>query len=405
MHEVDELGVAAHWDYKEQGGSKGVKDMEELKQMNWLKEIITASGENKNSTDFLNYVKDDLDVFKSKIYCFTPDGDVITLPQDSTPIDFAYMIHSAVGNKMVGAKVNGALVPIDYKIQNGDQISIITSQNSNGPSRDWLNIVKSNQARNKIEHWFKVERRDENIIQGKQLVEKYCKAKKIDFAEISKDEYIKAACKKYTCSTLDDLYAMVGHGGIKESQLITKLREEYNKDHEANITDEEVQENLDKQKTRKKQTASDGIVVSGADDLQVKFARCCSPVPGDEIVGFVTRGRGLTIHRTDCINIMNLPDVEKNRLIEATWDSKLLNSDNTYQATLKIYVNNRKGMLVDISKIFTENNIDISSIESRSLKNDKILFNISFDVKDRETVSNIQAKLRSIEGVYDIERG
>ena len=405
MHEVDELGVAAHWAYKEQGGSKGVKDMEELKQMNWLKEIITASGENKNSNDFLNYVKDDLDVFKSKIYCFTPDGDVITLPQDSTPIDFAYMIHSAVGNKMVGAKVNGALVPIDYKIQNGDQISIITSQNSNGPSRDWLNIVKSNQARNKIEHWFKVERRDENIIQGKQLVEKYCKAKKIDFAEISKDEYIKAACKKYTCSTLDDLYAMVGHGGIKESQLITKLREEYNKDHEANITDEEVQENLDKQKLRKKQTASDGIVVSGADDLQVKFARCCSPVPGDEIVGFVTRGRGLTIHRTDCINIMNLPDVEKNRLIEATWDSKLLHSDNTYQATLKIYVNNRKGMLVDISRVFTENNIDIASIESRTLKNDKILFNISFDVRDRETVSNIQGKLRSIEGVYDIERG
>ena len=405
MHEVDELGVAAHWAYKEQGGSKGVKDMEELKQMNWLKEIITASGENKNSNDFLNYVKDDLDVFKSKIYCFTPDGDVITLPQDSTPIDFAYMIHSAVGNKMVGAKVNGALVPIDYKIQNGDQISIITSQNSNGPSRDWLNIVKSNQARNKIEHWFKVERRDENIVQGKQLVEKYCKAKKIDFAEISKDEYIKAACKKYTCSTLDDLYAMVGHGGIKESQLITKLREEYNKDHEANITDEEVQENLDKQKLRKKQTASDGIVVSGADDLQVKFARCCSPVPGDEIVGFVTRGRGLTIHRTDCINIMNLPDVEKNRLIDATWDSKLLHSDNTYQATLKIYVNNRKGMLVDISRVFTENNIDIASIESRTLKNDKILFNISFDVRDRETVSNIQGKLRSIEGVYDIERG
>ena len=405
MHEIAELGIAAHWAYKEQGGSKAVKDIEELKQMNWLKEIITASGENKNSNDFLNYVKDDLDVFKSKIYCFTPDGDVITLPQDSTPIDFAYMIHSAVGNKMVGAKVNGALVPIDYKIQNGDQINIITSQNSNGPSRDWLNIVKSNQARNKIEHWFKVERRDENIIQGKNLVEKYCKAKKIDFTELSKDEYIKAACKKYTCSTLDDLYAMVGHGGIKESQLITKLREEYNKDHEANITDEEIQENLDKQKLRKKQTASDGIVVSGVDDLQVKFARCCSPVPGDEIVGFVTRGRGLTIHRTDCINIMNLPDIEKNRLIEATWDSKLLNSDNTYQATIKIYVNNRKGLLVDISRVFTENNIDIASIESHSLKNDKILFNISFDVKDRETVSNIQGKLRSIEGVYDIERG
>ena len=198
---------------------------------------------------------------------------------------------------------------------------------------------------------------------------------------------------------------MVGHGGIKESQLITKLREEYNKDHEANITDEEIQENLDKQKLRKKQTASDGIVVSGVDDLQVKFARCCSPVPGDEIVGFVTRGRGLTIHRTDCINIMNLPDIEKNRLIEATWDSKLLNSDNTYQATIKIYVNNRKGLLVDISRVFTENNIDIASIESHSLKNDKILFNISFDVKDRETVSNIQGKLRSIEGVYDIERG
>lgn len=404
MHEVDELGIAAHWAYKEQGGSKGVKDLDELKQMNWLKEILSASGENKNSNDFLNYVKEDLDVFKSKIYCFTPDGDVITLPQDSTPIDFAYMIHSAVGNKMVGAKVNGALVPIDYKIQNGDQISIITSQNSNGPSRDWLNIVKSHQAKTKIEHWFKVERRDENIVQGKNLVEKYCKAKKIDFSELTKDDYIKAACKKYTCSTLDDLYAMVGHGGIKESQLITKLREEYNKEHEANMTDEEVAENIDKHKVNKKSNSSDGIVVSGADDLQVKFAHCCSPVPGDEIVGFVTRGRGLTIHRTDCKNIMNLPDVEKNRLIEATWDSKLINTDNTYEASLRIFINNRKGLLVDISRVFTESNIDITSIDSHQLKNDKIEINISFDVKDRETVSLIQGKLRSVEGVYDIER-
>ena len=220
MDHIAEYGVAAHWAYKEQGNSKGVKNLEDLNQTNWFKEILNANVESENSKEFLNFVKDDLDTFTQKIYCFTPQGDVISLPKDSTPIDFAYMIHSAVGNKMVGAKVNEVLVPIDYKLQNGDRVSIITSGNSNGPSRDWLKICRSAQAKSKIQHWFKKERYDENISIGKELVEKYAKSHRIDLSLLIKDEYLKAAYKKYTAETLDDIYAMIGHGGLKESQFI-----------------------------------------------------------------------------------------------------------------------------------------------------------------------------------------
>ena len=401
MDHIAEYGVAAHWAYKEQGNSKGVKNIDDLNEANWFKEILNANNESENSKEFLNFVKTDLDIFTQKIYCFTPQGDVISLPKDSTPIDFAYMIHSAVGNKMVGAKVNGALVPIDYKIKNGDQVSIITSGNSNGPSRDWLNICKSAQAKSKIQHWFKKERKEENIALGRELVEKYAKSHKIDLGTILKEEYLKPCYKKYTCENLDDLYAMIGHGGIKESQMLSRVVEEYNKKNLENVTDEQVIESIDVGK-KKKEENSGGITVNGASGLSIHYAKCCSPVPGDEIIGYVTRGRGITIHRTDCQNIMNIPDIEKNRLIEISWDSNTENQN--YLVNITIYVKNRKGMIVDISKLLTENNIDINNLETRRSKDENATIVVSFEINDKSELQTIVNKIKSVDGVIDVIR-
>ena len=402
MDHVAEYGVAAHWAYKEQGNSAGVKNLEDLNEANWFKEILNANDESEDSKEFLSYVKSDLDLFQQKIYCFTPQGDVITLPQGSTPIDFAYMIHSAVGNKMVGAKANGVLVPIDYEIKNGDQITIITSGNSNGPSSDWLKICKSAQAKSKIQHWFKKERKEDNISAGKDLVEKYAKSHRLDLSVLIKDEYLKPCFKKYTAETLEDIYAMIGHGGLKESQFLSKLEEKYNKKHAAEITDEEIVESIDQSK-KKKSEVSGGISVNGTSGLSVHYAKCCSPVPGDEIIGFVTRGRGITIHRTDCQNIMNIPDVEKSRLIEISWDSSDGNKQN-YLVTINIYVKNRKGLIVDISRLLTENNMDIENLETRKSKDENATIVVSFEINDKTELNTIVSKIRSIEGVIDVVR-
>lgn len=402
MDHIAEYGVAAHWAYKEQGNSKGVKNIDDLNQANWFKDILNANDESEDSKEFLTLVKDDLNTFTQKIYCFTPQGDVITLPQDSTPIDFAYMIHSAIGNKMVGAKVNGNLVPIDYKIKNGDQVSIITSGNSNGPSRDWLKICKSAQAKSKIQHWFKKERREDNISIGKELFDKYAKSHKIELSALLKDEYLKPCFKKYTAETLDDIYAMIGHGGLKESQFFSKLQDEYNKKNAKAATDESILQSIDQGKKKKD---SDSIIsVNGASGLSVHYAKCCNPVPGDEIIGFITRGRGITIHRTDCVNIMNIPDVEKDRLIDINWDSNS-NDRQNYLVSINIYCKNRKGILVDISKIFTENNIDIENLETRKSKDDNATIVVSFEINDKEELTGIVTKLRSVESVIDVVRG
>lgn len=405
MDKVAEYGVAAHWAYKEQGNSEGVKNIDDLNNMNWLKDILNANIESDNSNEFLSFVKDDLDLFKSKIYCFTPEGDVITLPQGSTPIDFAYMIHSAVGNRMVGAKANGVLVPIDYNIKNGDQISIITSGNSNGPSRDWLNIAKSPQARSKIQHWFKKERREENIVIGKELIEKYAKSHRINLSALLKEEFLKPCYKKYTSESLDDIYAMIGHGGLREGQFLSKLQDEYAKVNKEKETDESILESLEnaKEKEKNRKDNSSGATINGVSGLSVHYAKCCGPVPGDEIIGYITRGRGITIHRTDCQNIISLPDIEKSRLINISWDNEL-GEKKSFRAELNIYCKNRKGLIVDVSRLFTENNIDIYSLESRNSKDDTFTINVSFDVESKEELTNMIGRIRNINNVIDIVR-
>nr|WP_130435352.1 bifunctional (p)ppGpp synthetase/guanosine-3',5'-bis(diphosphate) 3'-pyrophosphohydrolase [Cuneatibacter caecimuris] len=405
MHRTAEYGIAAHWKYKEVGSGKTAAQSEEEK-LSWLRQILEWQREMSDNKEFLSLLKNDLDLFSDSVYCFTPTGDVKTLPAGSTPIDFAYSIHSAVGNKMVGARVNGKLVTIDYVIENGDRIEIITSQNSKGPSRDWLKIVKSSQARNKINQWFKTELKEDNIIRGKELVSNYCKTKSIVLSDLVKPEFMEKVLLKYGFRDWDSVMAAVGHGGLKEGQVVNKLQEEYRKKHKKELTDQKVieaaAENKEKVKIAKSKS---GIVVKGLHDLAVRFSKCCSPVPGDEIVGFVTRGRGVSIHRTDCVNVINLPESERVRLIDAEWQKPENDSGSEkYSTEIRIYANNRVGMLADISKIFTERQVDITSMNVRTSKQGTATIVMTFDIGGVEELRRLVDKLRQVESVIDIER-
>ena len=405
MHRTAEYGIAAHWKYKEKGS--GATDMKsEEEKLSWLRQILEWQKDESDNKEFLNLIKNDLDLFSGSVYCFTPTGEVKTLPTGSNPIDFAYSIHSAVGNKMVGARVNGRLVNIDYELQNGDRVEIITSQNSKGPSLDWLNIVKSTQAKNKINQWYKTVRKDDNILKGKELMNAYCKAKSIPISNIMKPEFLQIVMRKYGFRDWDSVLAAVGHGGLKEGQVVNRLLEEYKKKNIQDITDSDILDAVGeiKDKPRKEKSKS-GIVVKGIHDVAVRFSKCCSPVPGDEIIGFVTRGRGVSIHRTDCINMMTLPESERVRLIDAEWqqpeDTKRVEK---YEAEISIYANNRIGIFVDISKIFTERQIDIKSMNVRTNKQGKASIVMSFDITGKAELNQLIGKLRSIESVIDIER-
>ena len=406
MHRTAEYGIAAHWKYKEaSNSSKANVTQQEEEKMSWLRQILEWQRDMSDNKEFLSLLKSDLDLFSESVYCFTPAGDVKTLPNGSTPIDFAYNVHSAVGNKMVGARVNGKLVPIDYVIKNGDRIEIITSQNSKGPSRDWLKVVKSTQAKNKINQWFKQELKEDNILKGKDMLTQYAKLKGIGLGNLTKPKYLESVMKKYGFRDWDSVLAAVGHGGLKEGQVINKLREIYTKDHKSELTDEKVleaaEESKDKLHIRKSKS---GIVVKGIHDVSVRFSRCCNPIPGDEIVGYVTRGRGVTIHRTDCINIINMSLEDRERLIDAEWQAESVGDGEQYTAEINVYANNRTGLLVDISKIFTERKIDITSMNTRTSKQGRATINIAFDIKSKEELGSLVEKIRQVESVLDIGR-
>ena len=408
MHRTAEYGIAAHWKYKESGSSKSATDSAEAK-LSWLRQILEWQRDMSDNKEFLSLLKSDLDLFTDNVYCFTPTGDVKNLPSGSTPIDFAYSIHSAVGNKMVGARVNGKLVNIDYVIQNGDRIEIITSQNSKGPSRDWLKLVKSTQAKNKINQWFKTELKEDNILRGRDLIDKYCRAKGVNFSDINKPEYTDKVMKRYAFKDWDSVLASIGHGGLKEGQVINKMLEERNKKLKKEETDATILDGISSEGSKVPVLAAgksqSGIVVKGIHDLAVRFSKCCSPVPGDEIVGFVTRGRGISIHRTDCINVINLPEEERERLIDAEWQQpEGSTGKEKYSTEIKIFANNRIGMFVDISKVFTERQIDITSMNVRTSKQGKATIMMAFDIHGIEELNKLTDKLRQIEGVLDIER-
>lgn len=405
MHRVAEYGIAAHWKYKEDKNTKGVNKEEE--KLSWLREVLEWQRDMDDNKEFLSLLKTNLDLFAEQVYCFTPNGDVKNLANGSTPIDFAYAIHSAVGNKMIGARVNGRQVPFEYHLQNGDRVEIITSQNSKGPSRDWLNIVKSAQARSKINQWFKHQFKEENIVRGKELLEKYCKSKSIRLPELMKAEYIKKVQLKYGFKDWDSVCAAVGHGGLKEGQVINKMLEEDRKLKKQQLTDEQILKKTHEaasQEKKQDEKSKGGIVVRGADDVAVRFSKCCNPVPGDEIVGFITRGRGISIHRTDCVNLLSMPESDRARLIEAEWQVGEEDTSQTYTTEINIYANNRKGLLADVSRIFLELDIDIITINVSNNKKGRATLSMSFDITGVEQLNRIIAKIRNIEGVIDIER-
>ena len=405
MHKTAEFGIAAHWKYKESSDGKRPPSQSEEEKLSWLRQILEWQRDMSDNREFMSLLKSDLDLFADNVYCFTPAGDVKTLPAGSTPIDFAYSIHSAVGNKMVGARVNGKLVPIEYVIKNGDRIEIITSQNSQGPSRDWLKLVKSTQAKNKINNWFKQELKEDNIQKGKELLAAYARSKSVQLSKYTKSKYMESVMRKYGFRDWDSVLAAIGHGGLKEGQVLNKLIYCYNKDNVAKMTDEDVleavRENQEKAATRKEKG---GIVVKGIHDVAVRFSKCCSPIPGDEIVGFVTRGRGVSIHRTDCVNVLSMSEMDRARLIEAEWQNPGTKAEEKYLAELSIFANNRTGLLVDIMKIFTERKIDVRGTNSRTSKQEKATISMSFEIGSKEELHSVIEKIRQVESVLDVVR-
>ena len=406
MHKAAEYGIAAHWKYKEASDGKKVAAQEEEKLV-WLRQILEWQRDMSDNREFLKLLKNDLDLFSDNVYCFTPTGEVKNLPAGSTPIDFAYSIHSAVGNRMVGARVNDKLVTIDFFFNYWERIDIFTSQNSKGPSRDWLNVVKSTQAKNKINQWFKNELKEDKIVKGKDLLSSYCKARSVMLSDLLKPDYMNAVMRKYGFRDWDSVLAAIGHGALKEGQVVNKMQDLYDREHKKELTNEEVLASIAENgalAAAKPATikAKSGIVVRGIADLSVRFSKCCSPVPGDEIVGFVTRGRGISVHRTDCVNMMNLPEIERARIIDAEWQAPE-DATEKYVAEIDIYANNRNGLLADITKAMTEKNISILSLNTRISRQGLATMQISFEVESKEELNRVIEKIRGIESVVDIE--
>ena len=406
MHKEAEYGITAHWKYKVTADGKKTDTAEEEK-LQWLRQILEWQQEMPDNKEFLDSIKEDLNMFSDTVYCFTPAGEVKNLPAGSTPIDFAYNIHSAVGNKMIGARVNGKLETIDYVIKNGDRIEIMTSHNSKGPSRDWLNVVKSTQARNKINQWFKSQFKEENIVRGKELLAQYCKMRGVNIHDILKPEFVENIFKKYGFKDWDAVLAAVGHGGVKEGQIINRLLEAHEKTLDAKTNEEvagELKDMLAPVKADRVRVHS-GIAVKGADDVAVRFSKCCSPLPGDEIVGFVTRGRGVSIHRNDCINIISISEIDRQRMIEAEWQPDQDQTVNEkYLAEIKIFAENRDGLLADITRMMAEKKISITAVNIRINRQGIAIMEMAFEIRNREELTVIIEKIRGIKSVVDIER-
>ena len=411
MHRTSEYGIAAHWKYKEgkanEKGNRATRRDEE--KLAWLRQIMEWQRDMADNKEYLDTLKQDFNIFSTQVYAFTPQGDVIQLTKDSTPIDFAYMIHSAVGNKMVGARVNNKIVPIDHKIQNGDIVEIITSQNSKGPNRDWLNVVKSAQARTKIKQWFKKEEKEENIIRGREMVLADMKKKGFQPSDLLRPEWMEIVVVKYDFKTWDALLAAVGYGGLKEGQVVNRLKDEYLKEKRKTQTPEDALKDFEKtidDKPVKKHKSKSGIVVEGIGDVAVRFSKCCSPVPGDEIVGFVTRGRGVTIHRTDCINVINLNNDERGRLINAEWDTQFAKGDTntSYLAELRVTANDRVGLILEISRQLADDDISVKGFNVRTTKDLLAIFNITIEIKTKEQLERVVKRLKGLKDIVEVER-
>ena len=394
MHRVAEYGIAAHWAYKE-GKSVSASD----EKLSWLREAIEWQKETNDDKEFLSKLK--FDLFDEEVFVFTPKGDIKSLPAGSTPIDLAYMIHEQIGHRMTGAKVNSRIVPITTKLENGDIVEIITSDTAKGPSRDWLKIVKTTQAKNKIQNWFKKAQRDENILKGKELIEKELKRIGMSFADLFKTEWINKALERYKYNTLEDCYAAIGFGAISAAKIITRLLEEYKKEHKEEEIENKIQELRESKRTEREKVSKTGVVVKGIDNCLVKLSRCCNPLPGDEIIGYITKGRGVSVHRADCVNCKDLLS-EEQRLIEVSWYKE---NNASYMADLEIYANDRTGLLADITTAISELKAKMVSINARTVNNDRVaIINVGLEVENIESLNKVIKVVRKVDSVYDVHR-
>jgi len=395
MHKTSEIGIAAHWKYKEGKTSQSEFD-EKLK---WLRQMLEWQNEIKDTREFMETLK--VDLFTDEVYVFTPKGDVVDLPVDSTPIDFAYKIHSQIGNRCIGAKINGRIVPLDYKLQNGDIVEVITSAVANGPSRDWLKIVKSSQAKNKIRQWFKKEKREENIQKGKELLEKEIRRHGYTATQLVRAEWMESISKKFSLHSVDDMYSSLGYGGLTPNQVITKLKEEFRKTQKLEEREEEsIERQVEKAQERKARHNSTGVRVKGVENIMIRFSKCCNPVPGDEIVGYITKGRGVSVHQKDCPNVADLMN-EEERFIEVEWNTQ---TKVSYNADVEVRATDRKGLLAEITSIIDENKVNISAFHSRTTKDKMAIINFILEINDIEQLNKLIRKFRKIEGVMDVFR-
>lgn len=393
MHRTAEYGIAAHWKYKE--GTVKTDNFDE--KLSWLRQLLEWQKDMKDPKEFMESLK--IDFFTDEVFVFTPKGDVISLPNGSTPIDFAYRVHTAVGNNCVGAKVDGRIVPLDYKLKNGNIVEVITSANSTGPSRDWLKVVKSSQAKTKIRQWFKREEKDLNIIKGKDMLEKEVKRQGFKLTEILKEDWLKNIASKLSLNNTDDLYAGLGYGSVTLSQVMPRLKEFYKEHHDIKEEKNILEPKITPQISKKKERVQQGVTIKGVDNIKVRFSKCCNPVPGDDIVGYITRGRGVSIHRSDCPNIEDLGSGERFIYVEWADDEKA-----SYQAEIQIKATDRSGLLTDITQRITEAKLAVLSLSARTNREKLVVMNITLEIKDINQLRQLMKKIKKVKGVIDVYR-
>ena len=398
MHRIAEFGIAAHWAYKE-ASNNGTKESVVVNddKLAWLRETLEWQKNTENPDEFLNTLKTEL--FEDEVYIFTPKGTIKVLPKGATAIDFAYSIHEQIGHKMVGCKINSKMMPIITQLKNSDIVEIITSEQSKGPSRDWLKFVKSSSAKTRINQWFKRAQRAENIEKGKEAIEREVKKIGIKYSDLVKPEWLQIAMDRYKYATPDDLYASIGFGGISANKIMARLLEEYRKEHEDEDFEEKIQE-LSKTKPNRNKPSKTGIVVKGIDNCLVKLSKCCNPLPGDEIIGYITKGRGVSVHRTDCVNVKDLLN-EEDRMIDVYWFDDV---NGSYKVEVEILANDRNGLLKDIIKQVENAKIKLTGMNSRATKEGIAIIDLSLEVENIEILNKVLSSFRHIESVYDVNR-
>lgn len=395
MHRISEYGIAAHWKYKEGKSKEGGKDSDQ--KLSWLRQLLEWHQDLRDPREFLETVK--LDVFADEVFVFTPKGDVVDLPAGAIPLDFAYKIHTDVGHRCIGARVNGKIVPLEYKLNNGDIVEIITNKQT-GPSRDWLNIVGSSETKNKIRQWFKKEKREENVAKGRELIEKESKKLGFEWRELIKGDRLADIAKKFNIANEEDLLATLGFGGISGHSVMIKLIEAYKKEMRSANPDDITHLLAELKPKRTKSKSSHGILVKGESGLMVRLARCCNPVPGDPIVGYITRGRGVSVHRSDCSNVLNEPE-EYERMIEVNWD---ISTDDAYKVSVEVQAMDRSGLLSDIMMALSETKTNASSVNAKVQKNKMAYITLNLDISNVNQLEHIMTKIRRVKDVYSVHR-